>query len=100
MSSSSTPPSSPARSSAFAIRRSGTRASRRSRRALGVAHLDLLEAFEREPAASFEVGAFDARPNERAQALAAERILAAADELLAAPSNAPSGGRGSAPRGR
>jgi len=68
--------------------------------ALGVAHLDLLEFFERQPAQSFEIGAFDSHPNERAQALAAERILAAADEWLGVETNPTRDAGTSAPLGR
>jgi hypothetical protein len=49
---------------------------------LNVPHLDLLSAFEANPAAKLVVNAYDAHPNERAHAIAADSIAAFIDEQL------------------
>ena len=46
-------------------------------------HLDLLSAFEADPGAKLVVNSYDAHPNERAHAIAAESIAAFIDERLA-----------------
>lgn len=49
---------------------------------LGVAHVDLLDAYRATPASELGIGRFDSHPNELAHALAAERIFATARELV------------------
>jgi hypothetical protein len=52
-------------------------------RDLEVPHHDLLSAFEAYPGAKLVVNSYDAHPNERAHAIAAESIAAFIDEQLA-----------------
>ncbi len=51
---------------------------------IGVAHVDLLDAYRATPASELGIGRFDSHPNERAHDIAAERIFAAARELVPA----------------
>ncbi len=51
-------------------------------RALGVPHLDLLGVFEAHPGEPLAIGPYDAHPNERAHAIAADAIAAFLDEHL------------------
>ncbi|MCG3134444.1 MAG: hypothetical protein HMLKMBBP_01750 [Planctomycetes bacterium] len=51
---------------------------------LGVPHADLLEAFRAEDPRSLVVGRFDAHPNERANAIAADFVLPLLDRVAAA----------------
>jgi hypothetical protein len=49
---------------------------------IGVPHVDLLDTYRATPASELGIGRFDSHPNERAQAIAAERIFAAARTLV------------------
>ncbi len=51
-------------------------------RDLKVPHLDLLKVFEADPTAELVVNSYDAHPNERAHAIAAESIATFIDEQL------------------